>query len=1179
MKLTRLDLSAFGLFTDRTLVFDSKTPGLHIIFGENEAGKSTSLRALKALLYGFDERTTDNFQHANDRLLVGGCIKAEDGRKLAFMRRKKRKADLLRTDGSPMDPGILAAFLHGIDSALFESLYGIDHKKLVEGGEDILGQKGEVGRALFAAGAGISSLKKILDNLDGKADELFRPRGVKQEINKAVKEYNDLKKKLKDASLSSAKWREHKKCKKDAEDRQAGLEKKSRQKSAEVIRLERLYKAIPELSKLEYLEKQMLDLGHVVVLPEEFSDQLRRVEQDIRESRLQLGKDKTRLEELEARREEISPNRTLLDHAEAVEDLHQRLGEYRKGLKDRIKLDGMRIAHRKDAGNLLNDIRPDLSIDDAGTLRPVLNRKRRIHALSSRHEALTQQAIAARNRKDEAKKELLEITETLSGLPAVKKSDGLEGALKKARRAGDIDEQITEITRWIGTEKKACDAALKQLGLWDGELEQLPELCLPLVETVRKFEIQYSELENEKKQIKKERKKTVKELKKAAADKKKAAYTGAVPTEQDLDASRQKRNQGWYLLRRKWMDSEDISKDARQYAPDQPLPDAYEIYVKQADYIADRLRREADRVARAASVRAEIESLEEAMQDILKQEKEITSFEQSLAAQWQELWNPLKIKPLAPIEMLAWLNDIERLRARISEIINKQNEVVEKDGTRQQYRKSLSDELKALDKSRDFPGNELLPVLFFAEEVLEAIEKNKTAAENLKQKRVQVQKVLDRAVKDLEDAKTAETGWREEWNRTIADLGLTGQVLPGEVLDILETIAACFEKLEKAGEFQSRINGIERDVKKFSEDIRCLVKEAAPGLKSLPTDQAALRLHTMLGKARQDNELIKENIAEAGRLSAAIKNTKENLAGLDKQMAELISAAGCDKASDIAGVILKSDEYKRLQEKISDTKALLAKTGEGISIEELKRQAEQVVVDELPGKIDELKRQIDEELYPGIKDISKVIGEENKELQLMDGSDQAAELAEKMERVAARIQRLVDQYVRIKLAGTVLKDEIERYREKHQDPVLKIASGYFSDLTIGSFAGLRTDVDDKGASILVGVRPDNTRLAVEKMSAGTRDQLYLALRLATLESRLENSEPMPFIVDDILINFDDARTCATLGVLAGLAQKNQVILFTHHRQVVEEARNIGGKGSVRIHELDAYQEAPADSPR
>ncbi len=87
------------------------------------------------------------------------------------------------------------------------------------------------------------------------------------------------------------------------------------------------------------------------------------------------------------------------------------------------------------------------------------------------------------------------------------------------------------------------------------------------------------------------------------------------------------------------------------------------------------------------------------------------------------------------------------------------------------------------------------------------------------------------------------------------------------------------------------------------------------------------------------------------------------------------------------------------------------------------------------------------------------------------------------------------------------------------------------------------------------------------MSDGTRDQLYLALRLATLEWRLKTSEPLPFIVDDILINFDDERSRAALVVLANLSQRNQVILFTHHQTIVEQAESLRGTSEVVIHRL------------
>ncbi|NOX80050.1 MAG: AAA family ATPase [Deltaproteobacteria bacterium] len=1167
MRLKRLELKAFGPFTDRTLEFDSEEPGLHIIYGPNEAGKSSSLRALKALLYGFPERTSDNFQHANDQLLVGGCLQAADGREITFQRRKKRKADLLGPDGDPLEPGALSPYLHGIEPALFESLYGIDHQTLVKGGEDILAQKGEVGQALFAAGAGISSLRGILDSLDAEADELFKSRGSKQRINQAVNEYKKLKKTVKEASLSAATWKEHHQRLKDAEAELAELEDESKRKSAEVQRLERLHRAIPELAALENLKKQLRDFGAVVVLPPGFPEQLRKVERKIRELNLQLEKDRVRLAGLRARRDGISFNRALFDHAEAIEDLHQRLGEYRKGRKDRSRLDGMRISNRQDAGDLIRNVRADLTLEDVESLRPVLVRKRTIQKLSSQHEALTQQASQARQQKDEAAKELKEITGVLAGRSAVRESDGLAKALKLARRAGDLDGQLEELARQVDGGKKACRAALKRSGLWTGELAQLLELPLPSVETVRRFEADYGELENDRKQLRKDLKKAAGELQSARADSREVAYGGEVPTEQDLAASRRKRQEGWRLLRRQWLDGEDIAEEAAEYEPGRAVHDAYEGYVELADHLADRLRREAALVARAASLRARIEGLEETIKELAEQEQELAGREENLAAAWQAEWKTTKIKPLPPKEMLAWLAEIDTLRFRLTEISGKEGEAQEKDKARQRHRRALVEELRALGESGEFPGRELAPVLVFAESVLEDIARHKAELEKLNDRRTRLRKALARAGKEQADVAAAWNEWQASWDKALTGLGLADRVSPGEALDLLDIIDNCFSKLEKAKEFQSRIAGIDRDVDKFSNDVQTLLEQAAPDLRNLPLDQAVLQLHTMLGRARQDSKLLEENNAEAEGLILAIQEAEKTRQSLDGQMAELLATAGCDKETDLAGAISRSVEYQRLQEKVSEAETTFAKVAEGVPIEEIKQQAAAVSVDELPGRIVSLRRQVDEELYPRIKDISKVIGEENRELQSMDGSGRAAEAAEKMEQVAARIRRLVDQYVLIKVAAMVLKDEIERYRKEHQDPVLRLASRYFADLTIGSFAGLRTDIDDKGEPVLVGLRPDDTRVSAAGMSSGTRDQLYLALRLATLESRLRHSEPMPFIVDDILINFDDARSRATLKVLAGLAQRNQVILFTHHGQVVAESRKLSGGDPVYVHEL------------
>jgi len=408
MRIRRLDLKAFGPFTDQSLVFAAEQPGLHIIFGPNEAGKSSSLRGLKALLCGFPERTADNFLHANDQLLVGGSLEAADGRILTFCRRKRRKADLLDAAGNPLDPAAVEVLLHGMSPDVFDSLYGIDHERLVQGGADILAQKGEVGQALFAAGAGISSLHAILEELRTEADELFKPRGARQAVNQALAEYRELQKRVREASLSGREWKEHRQRYEEAEKRLATVEAERNAKDAERRRLDRLQQALPSLALRRSLEEQLQDLGAVVLLPADFAGQWRRLEEKIRAAEHRAVAAAERLRMIAGKQASLPEKQPLLGHAGEVAQLLERLGEYRKSGKDRPRLDGMRIGLRSAAAGVLRQIRSDLTLDMVETLRPLLRKRQAIQYLSGRHEALTQKMEFAAQEYRGAKQEAAE---------------------------------------------------------------------------------------------------------------------------------------------------------------------------------------------------------------------------------------------------------------------------------------------------------------------------------------------------------------------------------------------------------------------------------------------------------------------------------------------------------------------------------------------------------------------------------------------------------------------------------------------------------------------------------------------------------------------------------------------------------------------------------------------------
>lgn len=87
--------------------------------------------------------------------------------------------------------------------------------------------------------------------------------------------------------------------------------------------------------------------------------------------------------------------------------------------------------------------------------------------------------------------------------------------------------------------------------------------------------------------------------------------------------------------------------------------------------------------------------------------------------------------------------------------------------------------------------------------------------------------------------------------------------------------------------------------------------------------------------------------------------------------------------------------------------------------------------------------------------------------------------------------------------------------------------------------------------------------SLDDLSEGTRDQLYLALRMVALRDHCAAAPALPFIADDILQTFDDARATATLLALGELSQEVQVIVLTHHAHLGRVAAGLGD-GRVQL---------------
>lgn len=1167
MKIKRLDIKAYGNFTDFPLDLSSELPGLHIIFGQNEAGKSTALRALRGLLYGIRARTPDNFLHDYGKLMIGGHIENAKGESLIFWRRKRNVGDLLTKDMLPLDVSTLNEFLSGVGEPLFDSLFGINHETLISGGQDILEQKGDVGQALFSAGVGLSALHGIIEALDEECADLFKAGGSKPEINKTIKHIQSLKKEIRDLSLPSSKWKKQAELFETISDQLVIAEQGRNNCRAELERLKRLQRAMPNLSRRRDMLEKLNALGSLEYLPEDFLESLSESREDIKEFNIKLRDAESLKESLAIKVADCAVRQELLDQAETVEALHQRLGTQLQAKKDRPSVHDQMIRSRTKAATLLNQVVPGLDISSINEITPFIDKRQDILKLGNQYAGLKRSLKQAEKQVKDLADLLKKAKIDLGALPAYIEISEVASAVKSARKAGDIDQHIRDLDLEITNYRTSAETEAKQLVPWDGQIRDLLSLPIPSLDTVNKFADDIRDASDTVRKVGEQLEGTQEDLDQTKSDLREMEKAGTVPTVEELDRMRDSRDQLWQIVKRDWLEKEDVAEELKKLALGKELPEAYEEEVKNVDDISDHLRTEAERVHKYSHLSAKEETLVQQIQRFQESSEKAAEHLTQIEISWKEIWRGCGITPLSPREMRSWIERCQEIRRMLKDQLDKIEQRQSLVDQRQGLLELLMNELRDIGKEKVFQGADIEPVIAYVEELHEELKRNNEQRRSLEKDISRIQKDIEPARGELETSRSAIDNWHKKWKGPMGGIGLPEDTSPETAVEALDNLRDCLEQLEKAEESQQRLDAMDKFKDEFSGDVKALVKSVIPEIKDLPPEQAVVKLQSMLKEAR---DLATKRDGFIERMDAAEEDIRLASIELDRakeEIDELRKTAGCENDEQLDALEKNYREFLALLENISQVEDALSVIADGMLLEDLDKQAQDIDPNVLPADIESLERRLKEQLDPLIQKLSEDKGEVRTMLQQMDGSGKAAEKEEEAQQALAKVRRLADNYVRLRISSLVLKREVDRYRQKNQDPILTIAARYFSELTLGSFSDLRTDIDDSGKPILVGVCPDNSVKIVQEMSTGARDQLYLALRLATLEWRLEKHEPMPFIADDILVNFDDARAEATLKALASLAEKNQVILFTHHRQIVESATALNLKKLIFIHPL------------
>lgn len=1175
MRIRELRLLRYGKFTDRLLTLPHAPQDIHLVVGANEAGKSTMRRALSDWLFGFPMRSTGmDFLHPMQDLRLGGIIEdntasreepssgqdtatggtKEKGpsngqiRSLNFERRKGQKNTLRTPADEPLPDSTLHEWLGSLQADEFRRMYALDHATLVEGSESILQASDDIGRMLFQAAAGIEHLGDALKTLQQEADSLWAPRKSGNRVFYQQQDaYEEARRTLGQTQLRTRDWKESHDALTDVQHQLEEARSKHAEIQQHIHRLERIRRVQPLLRDAEAARQRQEALqasGMPPLLPDNARQIFEQASQQGAKVQANMAYLQAELNELDQALAAVTLDTSVLARADEITRLDearvqchdhparlQRHQEKLQTLQARVKALAAELGWPAE--------------DEAAMARrlPAPAWRERTAELIHRHQALQHAVEKARHERDAQAQNLSQWQAHLQSLA----SDGIDPALsdllEQARRLGDPDAQSDA----LASERQRLDAALEAtlagMGPWRQPIDRLQAMLVPEASQVDALRVQQHDDARALQARQEALQKKIQDIQQQEQALLQLVRHHQPISREDVAQARQQRDDDWQAIK-----ADPATLPARA--------SEFEVRMHEADTLADarleRAQHEADRQSYANQLeklkleRTGIES------DIQVIETRMTRRQADWKAQAAACGLPDLPLDAAPTWLKRHQDALELLARR---------------QTAEHQLQALHQRVEALRQA--LTDRLALPATTGLDDALRQARERLETAQRIAGQRSTLETQIQDAQRRLVPLQTAliqaESQWQEwqqAWQAALAEAGHEA-TLPVEQLETrlarmqdIQTLLAQMDSL-RADEIEPLQNALDSWIR----HARTLADQLMP---DAPTDMSpqdmVLTLAGRLKAARQDEAEHHRLQQQQARDRQALEAARQQQIQVDALLQPLRVAAGIDDMALLGPAIARSEERRQIEHEIRRIETALREAGDGQPLESLRTEAASIEPDQLQVELNRLGT----EAGQVVEDISRLgarHGQLKAAFDALNGSDAAARAAARQQEAAAGMAEAAERYLRLKTAARLLQWSMERFRQTRQGPMLARASEIFQALTLGSFSRLLVDADSHDSPRLVSIRTDgNKPVEVPGLSEGTRDQLYLALRLAALDQQASQGSRMPLIADDLFINFDDRRTEAGLQVLGNISRRMQVILLTHHDHLVPLARQVLGDG-------------------
>ncbi|TIL34005.1 AAA family ATPase [Mesorhizobium sp.] len=1152
MRINRLDLTRYGKFTDKLIDFGPTEPGrpdLHIIYGPNEAGKSTALCAFLDLLFGIESRSRYDFLHPYSTMRIGAALDI-GGVARELVRIKKPQNSLLGPGDQPIGEHLILGELGGVGRDIYRAMFSLDDHTLEEGGESILASKGDLGQLLFSASTGLAALSRTLVDLRSQADGLFKLRSRGSEISELKTRLSDLKERKEQIDTLATQYGQLV----DTRDRSLELyDRAMAERTGTQVRLDEiknLLAALPRLAELREVRSSLAALQDLPEAPPSWADELPALHQEYVQLAVKSETSKRVTAELENQLKVIAVDESALaleQRMDALGEMHARYVTAERDLPDRrlqLKEVGREIAsilrllerpEDDDFSRLL------LGSRVSGTIRDLMERRSGIDA------TLT----SAKRESEDATRRLIELQGKLSSEAAASKNSAAVAAL--ARELSVLRENDHAARRRLAERSRThyeetLARQMSQLRPWAESVDQLAQMRVPTPSELQAWKSALSKAEAEIDRHSNESERLTSEQRRLRAELGALKDITGLAGDHDAATSRSAREAAWA---------------AHRDALDESTAVAFEIELRKDDLlISARLGHMSDLAKlnhayqtlaiveadldRATELLSAAKTKREAINaDILGFVRKMGSDDLTLAG--LETWLQCRETVITTVELLRKAEG--DLRQAVSDA----------SVARSRLSAALSAAIIPQDCSDSFEG-----LVAAAQTAIDLEVEHRNLREQLE--RCESEERSRRAA--LETASADDDRWNASW----AEICKSCWLGAGVTIPSLTTVKEVMDRLAELGPAGQRRAGLADRIAKMEEDQTVFSRELEFMATELGVKQSAESVLDLWGLMSARVEEARSNKSERQSKNQALedqilknRDLTAEIAVCERRKSEMTQLFNVSSLQEVGQQLQLLEQRKDLRRR-SDT--IEREVNEALSVREIAdaeltldamdRPALEAEHIELRARFDDQDRRV--------RELHTAYSKASDQVEAVDGDSAVADLEEQRRTVLLEVEDKAFNYFRLRAGVAAAEQALRLYRDKHRSSMMLRASQAFQVISRGACRGLATQ-PDKDAEVLIGIGADGSSKVAQEMSKGTRFQLYLALRVAGYYEFAQFHTPVPFIADDIMETFDDFRAEEAFRLFADMARVGQVIYLTHHQHLCEIARRVCP--NAQIHELAA----------